>query len=86
MTITAKYAGKCTKCEKSIHPGDRIEWTKGSKSYHTDCSADPSSKTAATPSRSPYRRRVCVECGMPEFGIDSDGECQGCRDEREMGY
>lgn len=41
MTITAKYRSKCVTCQGVIMPGDRIEWTRGSKLVqHTDCRAN----------------------------------------------
>lgn len=37
MTITAKYAATCPCCHGPIRPGDKIEWSKGSKARHTAC-------------------------------------------------
>jgi hypothetical protein len=39
MTITAKYAGRCTCCGKSITPGQSIEWSKAEGSKHVKCAA-----------------------------------------------
>lgn len=45
MTITAKFAGTCSKCHGSIAVGESIEWQRGMPARHTSC-----------PSESPYRR------------------------------
>jgi len=37
MTITAKFASKCSECGGKIHAGDRIEWTKGAGAAHAKC-------------------------------------------------
>lgn len=38
MTITAKFAGRCTKCFQPIAVGDVIEWTRGVKgASHPTC-------------------------------------------------
>lgn len=37
MTITAKFAGHCIVCGKSIAAGEKIEWAKGKGSTHTRC-------------------------------------------------
>lgn len=47
MTITARFASRCPSCSVAIAVGERVEWTKGSKARHTDCSAVAASKAAA---------------------------------------
>lgn len=37
MTITARYPGICTRCQRPITIGQQIEWSKGSRPYHTAC-------------------------------------------------
>jgi hypothetical protein len=39
MTITAKFAGHCKRCNGEICVGDKIEWEKGKGSWHSKCPA-----------------------------------------------
>ena len=39
MTITAKFSTICPCCSKSIAPGSKVEWTKGSPARHVTCKA-----------------------------------------------
>lgn len=39
MIITAKFASTCPACSKPIAVGAKVEWSKGSKAAHVDCSA-----------------------------------------------
>lgn len=58
MTITAKYAGKCTVCKGHIAEGDEIEWSKGKGSKHAACavgSAQPPARDSK-PARPRARR------------------------------
>lgn len=57
MTITARYAGTCTKCSSPIAVGVKIEWTKGTKPAHTEC---PQAVAPAT--TRPARRYYAEEC------------------------
>lgn len=49
MTITAKFASRCT-CGCEIFPGMRVEWTKGSPARHVACAAEAAAKAAASTS------------------------------------
>lgn len=53
MTITAKFAAKCSCCSGRINPGDKIEWSKGSPVKHTQCPANP--VPAAPKARAPRK-------------------------------
>ena len=60
MTITAKYASICPCCNRSIAPGDKVEWSKGTKARHVACAgSSPSTVSRATT----QRRTCCVGCG-----------------------
>ncbi len=37
MILTAKYQSNCCKCGMQIDPGMKIEWSRGSRPYHTEC-------------------------------------------------
>ncbi len=63
MTMTAKYAGICTKCQGAIHPGQRIEWTPGKGAQHTDCAAKHSVNHAFASRAETYGCR-CPLCGQ----------------------
>lgn len=53
MTITARYASTCPTCRGPVTPGQRVEWTRGSKAVHTSCSAGtPAPAPRSAPSRS----------------------------------
>lgn len=47
MTITAKYAGKCSVCGGAIHVGSQIEWAKGAGSKHVGCAGKPATAAPA---------------------------------------
>jgi hypothetical protein len=53
MTITAKYAGKCKKCNAYFAVGDRIEWEKGEGSTHVSDEACAAAVAALQQSRAP---------------------------------
>lgn len=119
MTITAKYAGKCSECGGAIHQGEQIEWSKGAGARHTKCGAS----TVATVPAAAGATHACAKCGATckaqyptcyrcspaakiaantckacghverrnaRGYVDGDwvrnGECQSCREERQMGY
>jgi SWI/SNF-related matrix-associated actin-dependent regulator 1 of chromatin subfamily A len=49
MLISAKFASKCSVCSREVQPGDRISWTKGSRTVaHAACSAEGKALQAAT--------------------------------------
>lgn len=68
MIIVAKFMSSCPKCGERIDPGDRVEWTKGSKAIHEACASTtapgaspvvrPTSKTTSEPGveAAPYVR------------------------------
>ena len=41
MVITAKFAGTCNVCNRSIVAGSKVEWASGSKARHVACVAGP---------------------------------------------
>lgn len=95
MTITAKFASRCTSCHQPVAIGDRVEWIKGiSGVRHTVCGA--ASATTTTPAKRAYHPTKCIVCGHVERRnsrgyVDGDrilrsGECQSCYEERKMGY
>ena len=49
MIITAKFASTCPCCSAPIAVGSKVEWSKGTKARHADCSG-----AAATPKRRGY--------------------------------
>ncbi len=46
MTITAKYPGTCRLCGGKIRPGQEIEWERGQKPVHANCSSKSATATA----------------------------------------
>lgn len=84
MTITAKYSATCPHCTRSINPGDKIEWSKGTRATHTTCGArSASSSTPAGQRRSvrPGKWTGC-SCGSREDGagtlIPARNNCESC--------
>lgn len=62
MTITAKYAGKCSVCGGSFAAGARIEWAKGAGSKHAGCAGQaakvaPAKKYDHSRTERTYRNR-----------------------------
>lgn len=51
MTITARYPGKCSKCGRSITVGEKIEWSRGSKAYHSKCPMESAKAAAMQPTK-----------------------------------
>lgn len=49
MTMTAKFAGRCSTCGGRIAAGTQIEWSKGAGARHVECA----SGAAATPAVQP---------------------------------
>lgn len=47
-TITAKFAGTCTKCGQSFAAGSKIDWERGRGAAHTECPDAPSVPTTLT--------------------------------------
>lgn len=47
MTIRAKFASTCPDCGRAIEVGSEIEWERGSKARHTDCSIAAAAPAAA---------------------------------------
>ena len=37
MTISAKYPGRCSVCERPIVVGDKIKWERGKHAQHSVC-------------------------------------------------
>ena len=77
MSITAKFAGRCTRCTHSIVVGSTIEWQKGVGSHHVDCARAVATATAGagaatTTTRAPGR---CA-CGRAITG--SYTRCYRC--------
>jgi hypothetical protein len=76
MTITAKFPGTCPACGGYITPGERVEWSKGQRARHLNCSVGrsvaPATQAPADakqvwtwnqPAKAPTKR--CWECGCP---------------------
>lgn len=93
MTITAKYAATCPVCNCAITPGQKIEWSKGSKARHTVCGATgtATTQTASAPkSRGQYARSgkwTGCSCGSREDGygqlIPARNNCWTCQHDGE---
>jgi len=49
MTITAKYAGKCSECSVRFPVGAQIEWIKGGPTRCADCAAKAPAPQAQAP-------------------------------------
>jgi hypothetical protein len=49
MTITAKFASKCSACGCAIAPGSKIEWSKGSPVRHVTCTTSAAAPAASKP-------------------------------------
>ena len=69
MVITAKFAGKCTRCQGQIKAGASIEWAKGQGASHVEC------PVKATP------QVTCRQPGCSWIGTTYTGE--GGRDQHE---
>jgi len=82
MIITAKFASTCPSCSRYISPGDKVEWTKGAKATHVNCSAAPRSVGAKAARKSLYGRRTGCSCGSRENSagelIPSKNNCWNC--------
>lgn len=79
MTITAKYAGKCSVCGGAIHVGSKIEWAKGAGSKHAGCAGGTVSAPAY---RSAYRGRLGSGAGSAPNVRGYSSYCtdrSGCR-------
>ena len=70
MIIIAKFASTCPNCAKAIAIGTKVEWTKGSKAAHVDCSAALPGLASTTPSST-----VC-KCGRAKQA--KYATCYGC--------
>jgi len=83
MTMTAKYAGVCRKCQGRFDAGVQINWTKGDGATHIACGPATATATATAP-RKPVRRSnrgnycsgcrnnplpsgLCARCDFDEF-------------------
>lgn len=68
MTITARFAGKCTVCGGSIAAGDEIEWSKGRGSKHVACAAGAAKPPAreSKPVKPPRARRSEPKAPPPD--------------------
>lgn len=47
MVITAKFSSTCPACNHSISAGTKVEWNKGQKARHADCTAAASPPASA---------------------------------------
>ena len=59
MTITAKFSSVCPSCGGAISPGQQVEWEKGQKARHTDCST--AAAAPASPAAPAAPRAITVE-------------------------
>jgi hypothetical protein len=78
MTITAKYAGRCSECGGQIRVGQQIEWHRGAGSKHTSCGAGSEAKTSAP--RAP--RKPAFPAQAPEAGAVLIGGRRSDRSDR----
>ncbi len=60
MTITAKFAGRCTKCGGQIAAGEQIEWERGAGAKHVKC---PEKPVNARPKKTGQLWEECPQCG-----------------------
>lgn len=58
MQITAKFVSKCPACDRPIAIGAKVEWERGSKARHVDCSSNPAPPPATRQTRSITVERV----------------------------
>jgi len=91
MTITAKFASRCPICSGPIHPGQEVEWRKGSKAVHTACAGPDTSGGTAAPTSSKSRSITVERVGRRSYlrgdtlsvrGLLRDGGCHWDADER----
>lgn len=79
MTMTARYAGKCSKCGGRVLPGQQIDWNKGTHAtQHIACpaqsvkaravNAQPSGCTHSRPHAASGAAKHCWECGCAYHG------------------
>jgi hypothetical protein len=81
MTITAKYAGKCTQCGGAIEAGDVIAWSKTGGASHLKC--DGAASVAVRSRRSSPRGRWSgCSCGSID-GHPRASDCAQCRFDSE---
>jgi hypothetical protein len=76
MTITAKYAGRCSVCGGTIGVGEQIEWSKGEAARHEAC--DRAAAKAARKAARKHARR--------EANVSETREALWARIERHRGY
>lgn len=83
MTISAKYAARCSACSGQIRPGDSIEWAKGSPVRHTTCPAAQAA-TPTTPGRChcgaqiDKKYKTCYRHSQAAQQARAAGVCVGC--------
>lgn len=95
MTIKAQFASRCPICSGPIHPGQEVEWRKGSKAVHVACAGAAAGGTAAPVQTAPApasTRTITVEhIGRRSYlrgdtiavrGLLGDGGCHWDADER----
>ncbi len=66
-TFDSKYRGWCQRCEKSIEVGQRIQWIRGQKPWHTACDPD----VAEADKKAEAAKAVALEASRAQ---DSDVE------------
>jgi hypothetical protein len=99
MVITAKFAGKCTRCQGQIKAGASIEWAKGQGASHVECpvkvsyvTTTPEGKKICTSHQVPLERfpgayLACPACEAKRHAEENwDGRCsyRGCRNQATM--
>ena len=73
MTLTAKYAGRCTRCNRPINVGDRIAWEPGATSEHVDCDAVSDRATfVPEPKRDAFDTSVSIRNGLYRLGASDE--------------
>jgi len=69
VTITAKYAGKCSECSARFPVGAQIEWIKGGPTRCAACAA----KAPAPPAQAPQAQAPQAQAPQSSGGKASSG-------------
>lgn len=63
MTITAKFAGRCTKCGGHIAVGAQIEWERTAGARHLKCPEGQPVQQQTGPRKTGQLWEECQKCG-----------------------
>ncbi len=85
MVITARFSSVCPSCHVSIAIGTSVEWSRGTKARHVDCTTasqaptEPRRSAPASRYRSHYTRFSSgAEVFTNKRGRCEDAPCCGC--------